>query len=411
MPRFFGEVEALTRPKAPAPNPLDSLALKTGPGEKKLLLYVHVPFCRQKCAYCAFHSQVYNQVTAAWYVKTLVAEIGLWGRRLNRPKAETLYLGGGTPSLLSLADLNRIVSAARQSFDLDRDAEITMEANPDSVGDAGWFASLASLGVNRLSLGVQSLSDEHLARLGRPHSAAQATSALALARRAGLANVGLDLIWGLPGQRLQDWLGQLRTVVKELAPQHLSCYGLTQEEGTPFTRRIQAGELTLPPEDEQARMYVLGAEYLESEGLLHYEISNFARLGFASRHNSGYWEGRDYLGLGPSAVSTLGTRRFANARAMEDYDAAVRQETTGRDFEALDPATLLRERLMLGLRTTRGALLSDYLALTGKALLADKKALIQALRQNGLARVNQGRLRLTKNGMLVSSAIISRILD
>ncbi len=410
MPRFFGEVAAL-KPKLNEPDPLARLAPQGRPAPRKLLLYVHVPFCRSKCRYCAFHSQVYNQVTASWYVKAVEAEIRLWGQRLSRPPAETLYFGGGTPSLLSIREIERIVTAARQSFDLDRDAEITLEANPDSTGDSAWFSALAALGVNRLSLGVQSLNDEHLAMLGRPHSSAQAQLALALARRAGFANVGLDLIWGLPGQRLVDWTTQLRTVVKEMAPQHLSCYGLTLEPGTELARRVESGELSLPPEEEQARMYVLGAEYLESEALLHYEVSNFARMGFASRHNSGYWEGRDYLGFGPSAASTLGSRRFTNPRPMEEYGAAVAAGAMGKNFETLDRDTLLRERIMLGLRTTRGFPIGLYEQLTDRPLTKDKAGLLKALRANGLAKLNQGRLRLTKNGMLVSNAIIGRILE
>jgi oxygen-independent coproporphyrinogen-3 oxidase len=241
------------------------------------------------------------------YVELVEAEAALWGQRLKRPRVETLHLGGGTPSLLPPALLERLVRALRANFAFAPGLEFGVEANPESVADWTVMETLRRLGVTRLSLGVQSFDDNDLTRLGRPHTAEQAEAAVRLAQGVGFPVVSLDLMWSLPGQRLHHWLANLKKAAR-LGPQHISCYGLTLEPGTPLERQANETDLGLPDEGEQQRMYLQGGEFLESEGYLQYEISNFARMGFACRHNLGYWQGRDYLGLGPSAVSTLGAR-------------------------------------------------------------------------------------------------------
>lgn len=400
MPRIYGEIgKPRAKPKG---------AAAKGAKKRKLLLYVHVPFCRSRCRYCSFHSQTFNQVTFAWYLRTLLQEIELWGRRLGRPTIQTLYFGGGTPSLVPLPQLARIFDALHEAFDFEPGIEVSLEVNPDSGQDLGYFRGLAALGVNRLSIGLQSLADEDLARLGRPHSAAQAVEAFGLARKAGFANLGIDLIFGLPRQRLKNWLDQLK-VVTRLKAEHLSCYSLTLEPNTPMGREAQGTDLKIAAEQELGKMYVYGAEYLESQGYLQYEISNFARMGFLCRHNVGYWEGRDYLGLGPSAVSTLGDRRFANSPYMDAYDAAVRGDFAGQDFEVLDTKTRAREMAMLALRTTKGLGLRKFAKLAGYDLVKSRQKLVDALHKNGLIRISQGHLRLTKNGLLVSNTIVEKL--
>lgn len=371
-------------------------------------LYIHVPFCRSKCRYCAFYSKPLDMDDLAVYVAALPVEMGYWSRVLGRPHLETVYFGGGTPSLLPPWALAKIVPAIKRYFELDPSLEWTFEANPDSALDEGFLASLLRSGVNRLSLGVQSLSDEDLRRLGRPHDAAQALAAYALARRVGFANIGLDLMWGLPGQREAQWLEELKTVVG-LRPEHLSCYGLTLEPGTPLAEEAAAGRLELPEEGEQGRMYVHGAEYLEAQGYLQYEISNFARMGYVSRHNSGYWEGRDYLGLGPAAVSTLAGRRHENPSDIRAWAAEVKAGTCGRGAVALTSAEKAREMVMLALRTAKGLRLAAYRKATGRDFFKDNEGLITALRQNELIRISDGHLRLTKNGFLVSNVILERL--
>ncbi|WP_027720470.1 radical SAM family heme chaperone HemW [Maridesulfovibrio zosterae] len=379
-----------------------------GKEARNLLLYIHVPFCRSKCHYCAFHSQVFNQVTFAWYLKTLLAEIELWGKRLKSPSIGTIFFGGGTPSLIPPFQLEMIMDALRKNFTFTKGMEITLEANPDSANDLSYFQALNSMGINRLSLGFQSLDDRNLVELGRPHSARQAAEAYFFARKAGFNNISIDLIWGLPNQKVKDWNNELRAVVK-LKPEHISCYGLSIEPDTVFGKREQAMDLVLPPDGEQARMFIYGAEFLESMGYIQYEISNFARMGFISRHNQGYWDRLDYLGLGPSAVSTIGARRFTNPLYMDEYDAAVRGGYAGEDYEELTDEIKVQELVMLSLRTSKGLKLSDYKELTGTDLTKEKKSIINALYKNGLCRMSGGFLRLTKNGMLVSNSILQSL--
>jgi oxygen-independent coproporphyrinogen-3 oxidase len=371
-------------------------------------LYIHVPFCRTKCRYCAFVSKPLDMVELEAYVAALPLELRHWGKKLGHPRLETIYCGGGTPSLLPPWALRRILPEIAKHFELDPALEWTFEANPDSALDEGYLASLLRFGVNRLSLGLQSLSDDELRRLGRPHDARQAVAAYDLARRAGFANISLDVIWGLPGQRELQWLEQLKVLVG-LHPEHLSCYGLTLEPGTPLAETAAAGELVLPGEAEQGRMYVRGAEYLEEQGYLQYEIANFARLGYASRHNSGYWEGRDYLGLGPAAVSTLAGVRHENPHDVREWAGLVKAGQGGRGAVALTAAEKAREMVMLSLRTAKGLRLAAYRRATGRDFLKDNEALVTALRQNELIRISGGHLRLTKNGFLVSNVILERL--
>lgn len=374
-----------------------------------MLLYVHVPFCKAKCRYCAFFSQVMTLDALESWGKALAEEAAHFGRVLGRPKVETVYLGGGTPSLIPDWSFRAVMRALDRAFDLSAVREFTLEANPDSAADRDMLALWRASGVNRLSLGAQSFSDAELELLGRPHSAAQIRTAVERARAAGIGNLSLDLIWGLPGQRLKTWLDTLKAAVR-LGPEHLSCYGLTLEPGTVLEKASRQADIGLPGEEEQARMFLQGGEYLEEEGFLHYEISNFARMGFSSRHNQGYWEGRDYLGLGPSAVSTVAGRRWENPRSVADYAALAAGRRFGQGAQELTDEVRARERIMLALRTSRGMALADYRALTGGSLLRDQPRLVSALRQKDLIRVANGRLRLTRHGMLVSNVIIARIM-
>jgi oxygen-independent coproporphyrinogen-3 oxidase len=381
----------------------------SGTSGKGLLLYIHVPFCKSRCHYCNFHSQAFNQVTFAWYFKLLLQEIELWGKRLKKPLLRTIYFGGGTPSLIPLHQLDQIMKALDKAFTFGSGMETTIEANPDSATDVSYFRALLTMGFNRLSLGFQSLNDMELHTMGRPHSAAMAMQSFESARKAGFGNISVDLIWGLPNQRLKPWIAQLEAVSR-MRPEHISAYNLTVEPNTVMAKICNEHEdFTLPPEQEQGRMFIYGAEFLESEGYMHYEVSNFARMGFISAHNSGYWDGSDYLGLGPSAVSTIGRRRFTTPRYMDEYDAYVRGGLVGEDHELLTDDNLLKEMVMLSLRTSKGLDLKEYRKRAGFDLIKKQQQLITALHKEQLIRINQGRLRLTKNGMLVSNVIIRRL--
>jgi len=375
-------------------------------------LYVHAPFCRAKCRYCAFYSKPPAPGELDAYLATLLAEIAAQGERLGRSElfgpagAGSLFFGGGTPSLLGPEALSRILGALRAAFGLGADAEISLEANPDSATPE-FLAAARRLGVNRLSLGVQSLDDDALRALGRVHDARQALEAVKMARRAGFGNLGLDLIFGLPGQRVPAWLETLKRALA-LGPEHLSCYGLTVEPGTPLAHDA-AALAALPDEDRQAARFLQGAELLEAAGYRHYEISNFARPGRECRHNQACWRAGDCLAFGPAAASTLttsdGRLRRVNPPDLDAWAAAVRQGRLA-DAEPLSEAVQAREALMLALRTADGLDLAAHRARFGVDLAGERAGLLAELGRAGLARLENGRLRLTRQGLLVSTSVI-----
>lgn len=386
-----------------------------------MLLYIHVPFCRKKCSYCAFYSLPMEEGRAGAdqinaYAASLVRELRLWGERLGKVPVETIFFGGGTPSLLPGGTIGKILDVARKVFTVADNAEITAEANPDSALEAGWLFDARRAGVNRLSLGVQSFDDADLAILGRPHSVRAAQAAMETARTAGFANISLDLMWGLPGpppshaQSQTQWLRQLRLAV-EAQPEHISAYGLTVEPASALEKAIAKGKLILPRENEQASIYLSGSDYLESRGYMQYEISNYARMGFECRHNLGYWEGADYLGLGPAAASTMAGKRWTNPDSLREWQRAIRVGVIAPTVEKLDAAAKAKEWLMLHLRMTKGLSLKDWQDLTGQAFLQEYAHLIALLQKNGLAATRTGRFRLTRSGMLVSNTIIAHFFD
>jgi oxygen-independent coproporphyrinogen-3 oxidase len=373
-----------------------------------MLLYVHVPFCVRKCGYCAFHSGPFSREAAELYMQHVLREMADWGKILGRVPVESVYFGGGTPSLLEPGQIGALLEAVGTCFELSADAEITLEANPDSVLKPGFLGSVRGLGVNRLSLGVQSLQDDLLAMLGRPHDSRQARLAVHAARAAGFSNVSLDLIWGLPGQTLDRWMTDLAAAV-ELSPEHLSCYGLSLEDGTALTRKVEAGALTLPDEETGARMFMDGSEFLQSSGYVHYEISNYARPERESRHNQGYWAGLEYLGLGPAAVSTIKDRRWSNPLALDEYAGVVAEGIERNEMEVLTARTRLQEMVMLTLRTGAGLDLEKFKATTGTEFPWCHPA-VEQLRSSGLVRLRDGHLQLTRKGMLVSNSVIEMVL-
>jgi putative oxygen-independent coproporphyrinogen III oxidase len=372
-----------------------------------MLLYVHVPFCVRRCGYCAFHSGLFSGEDAKVYMQLVLQEMEAWGRSLGRAPVETVYFGGGTPSLLEPGQIDALLQSVVACFSLSPDAEITLEANPESALKPGFLGSVRSLGVNRLSLGVQSLQDDLLAMLGRPHDSAQARLAVRAARNAGFSNLSLDLIWGLPGQTPDRWMDDLTEAV-ELAPEHLSCYGLSLEEGTALADEVGEGGLVLPDDESGARMYMEGTEFLQSRGYVHYEVSNYARPGRESRHNQGYWAGLEYLGLGPAAVSTIKDRRWSNPATLGKYAAAV-ADGTQTEMEVLSARTRLQEMVMLTLRTGVGLGLEKFKATTG-AEFPWRHPAVEQLRSSGLVRLRDGHLQLTRKGMLVSNSVIEMVL-
>ena len=366
-------------------------------------LYLHIPFCKSKCSYCDFYSLPRRETEMPRYTAALIAQLRAMAPRAQEYTVDTVYFGGGTPSYLGAERLGDILSAVKQNYSLAPEAEITLEANPDSITPAA-AQTLFRAGFRRVSLGVQSADDAMLRRIGRIHSFAQAREAVGSLREAGFGNISLDLIYGLPQQTPAQWQDTLHAVLA-LQPEHLSCYGLTLEKGTPLYRRRE--EFAFPDEEEQAELYLYTVEQLSRQGYLHYEISNFARPGYSSRHNEKYWTGQEYLGFGPGAHSDFGGERFACAR---DLDLYLGGTVVWSERSRPDAKERLREYLMLALRTRRGIAAREL----EEKFSASFAPLLPALRRcqdSGYARETQGRWHLTPRGFLLSNQIITMLWE
>ncbi|MCS7207756.1 MAG: radical SAM family heme chaperone HemW [Dehalococcoidia bacterium] len=383
-------------------------------------LYLHIPFCATKCPYCDFNTYQGILTLLPTYLEALRREILLWGEALQHRTADTLYLGGGTPSLLSPCQLASLLDTVRTAFRVAPGAEVTAEANPDDI-TLEWCAGARQAGINRLSIGVQSLNDRHLRLLGRRHTARDAQAAYATARQAGFTNINLDLMFGLPYQTLEDWQETLQQAVA-LRPEHLSAYCLTLEEGTPLEHWVRQGRLPTPDPDLSADMYTWAEAFLEQEGYQHYEISNWSRPGYLSRHNLLYWTGGEYLGCGPGAHSYLGGVRFANLKSPQRYIRAL--GGVPRSFpgweklpgwlavewaEALDPWTQVEEALMLGLRLVEGVSWESVERRCGVAITAALTPLWDEVEGLGLVERTEGGIRLTPRGRLLGNEVFWRI--
>jgi oxygen-independent coproporphyrinogen-3 oxidase len=376
-------------------------------------LYVHVPFCASKCPYCDFNSQVMAEPPWDGWGAAVISEMRARVQLFAGQPLSSLYFGGGTPSLAPVEVVARVVEAARALADWSPDAEVTLEANPADLGRRD-CERLISLGINRLSLGWQSTHDELLQRLGRRHSREQASDALVAARRAGFDNVSIDLMFAVPGQSLGDLEADL-TALEEAAPEHVSIYALTWHEGTPFESRRCAGELVPVSEDLEVEMMARIDERLCAAGFEHYEVSNYARPGRRARHNSLYWSGAAYLGVGPGAHSFVREewRRGWRWESIRDPQAHMRAWSEEREaglprandvesIEELTPRQLMAERMMLGLRTSDGIELEE----PAVAAFADEVTISAAAAvERGWAALDAGRLRPTPAGFLHNDAL------
>jgi len=410
-------------------------------------LYIHVPFCLSKCGYCSFYSIASPQLIPE-FVKAIVREMAFYVSPLSFPRKressflsssidsqlrndggeylfksfDTIYIGGGTPSLLSAKQLNDLLTAARRHFHFDdpesnhplshtgagrypENIEITMEVNPGDVSKT-YLRDLKAVGINRLNIGVQSFDDDLLKFLGRRHSAKEALAAIDDARKAGFQNIGLDLIYGVSGQDTRLWIETLEKALS-FAPEHLSCYQLSLDEKTPLYRRYQQAGAQMPSENEALDFFMTTARILTDAGYIHYEVSNFARAeNLRSRHNMKYWRHIPYLGLGPAAHSFCDCRRWWNTA---DVDAYVRSLSEGKtpvgSSEELSTEQLAMEALFLGLRTKDGIDLGWYQARYGVDLLKQKKQTLHQLAEEGLVEIKDGCLRPTLSGMAVADSL------
>ena len=356
-------------------------------------LYIHIPFCERKCNYCDFYSGSYSADTKARYVEKLCDEIRKWGR-LNTCPIDTIYFGGGTPSLLSPAELTKIITEIRSFFTVTADAEITCEVNPGD--DVDFIKTAAELGVNRISTGIQSSDEKELTLLGRRHSFCDAINTVTAAKNVGITNISVDIMIGLPNSSTESLQKTLKDILSLDVP-HISSYILKIEEGTPFYKN----GITLPDEDEVADQYLFMSDSLKSAGYEHYEISNFAKSGFQSRHNNKYWNSEEYIGIGPAAHSFFEGKRFYYPRSIESFMNTPRTVDDGTGGDA-------QEYVMLALRLSKGLSIKEFENKFGRL---PNKFINRVRSFKGFCTVDGENIRLTDEGMLLSNAIISELIE
>lgn len=370
-------------------------------------LYIHVPFCQKRCLYCDFYSNTDMGYQEA-YLSALIREMELRKNYLEGETLETIYLGGGTPSQLSVENLNRIFEAIYRYFPVNQDMEITLEANPDDMTPA-YVAALCSLPVNRISMGVQSFDAADLKFLNRRHDREEALRAVHLCQEHNLYNISIDLIYGLPRQTPEKWQKNLDEVLRLDIP-HISAYHLIYEEGTALYRLLEAGKITPVDEETSLALFTLLIENLSAAGYQHYEISNFARPGWYARHNSSYWKGKKYLGLGPSAHSYNGTEREWNVSSLPEWIKGIQTGKVALESEQLDENTCYNEYIMTHLRTMWGIDLNELSEKFGENKLKYCLNIAQTYEKRNLLLQKDGKLTLTKDGIFVSNGIMSDLL-
>lgn len=377
-------------------------------------LYIHIPYCRQKCRYCDFASWAGQDSTMPAYVDALLREADAMAPYAKDATIQTVFIGGGTPSTLPAELLAKLLQGLRERFDIPAGIEFTSEANPGTL-TPNWLEAAIFGGVNRLSMGMQAYQPKLLKTLGRIHNHADVVDSVCLSRSMGINNLSVDLMFGLPGQTPDMWLESLDAALS-LGVEHMSCYGLIPEDGTPLKRDLDAGRLVLPDEEDERRMYDDTLRILAENGYQQYEISNFAKPGRECRHNIGYWTRVPYIGLGVSAASMLNTKsgglRLTNPASIRDYIAmANAQAWRRRDRVSLMPSDAQFESLMLGLRMTRGVSEADFEAMHGLTLDAYCGDILRQQEKRGLLVHRDGFWSLTRRGMDVQNAILVEILE
>ncbi|MBR4457622.1 MAG: radical SAM family heme chaperone HemW [Clostridia bacterium] len=376
-------------------------------------LYLHIPFCRSKCRYCDFTSWSGRENRMEDYADLVIAEARARADAVGSMAVETVFIGGGTPSTVPAETMQRLLDGVFRYFPPAGGAEFTGEANPGTLTKA-WLDVMIGSGMNRLSLGMQAAQPELLRLLGRIHGMEDVHASVDMARAAGIRNLSLDLMFGIPDQTEALWRESLEEAVA-LEPEHLSCYGLIPEEGTPLKRSLDSGELSLPEEETERAMYDEAIRFLAFRGYAQYEISNFARPGYACRHNIGYWRRVPYLGLGISAASMLTTDgetalRQTNPHTWEGYEAVIRTGR-GRGEETVTGEDARFETLMLGLRMNEGVSEAEYRRAFGEAITVRYGDRLESLRARGLLLHEKGAWRLTRRGMDIQNSILVELMD
>lgn len=370
-------------------------------------LYIHVPFCTKRCLYCDFYSNTDMRYKAD-YIDMLIREMELRKAYLQGEALETIYFGGGTPSQLSAKELSRIFEAIYRHFPTTDQMEITVEANPDDMTPE-YVSALAQLPVNRVSMGVQSFDDADLKFLNRRHDRAEAIRAVELCKLYHIYNISIDLIYGLPNQSVEKWGKNLDEALRLDIP-HISAYHIIYEEGTPLYRLVEAGKVQPVEEDTSVALFSTLIDRLTAAGFEHYEISNFARKGFCSRHNSSYWTGKHYLGLGPSAHSYNGTEREWNAASLTEWIKGIREGELALEKEPLDLNTRYNDYIVTHLRTQWGIDLSEVSALFGEDKQKYCLSMAEIYLKTKHLLQNDNKIILSRKGIFVSDGIMSDLL-
>lgn len=367
-------------------------------------IYIHIPFCKQKCSYCDFHFSTTYHSYKSRMIDSLCKEMELQKNYLGNQPIETIYFGGGTPSLLTKNELAQILNAIHATFDTNALKEISLEANPDDISEEN-VTAWKELGINRLSIGLQSFKEEDLKWMNRAHTVEEANNCVGIAVKSGIPNITVDLIYGLPGLTNQEWENHIETLVK-MGVQHVSAYCLTVEKGTGLSHLIEIGKITPASEDIQAEQFMILIDTLEKHNFIQYEISNFCKTGFESMHNSNYWKGVHYLGIGPSAHSYNGVSRSWNVRNNHAYMNEIgKKDNTWYETEVLTKHDQFNEILLIGLRTIYGVdirQLNEILPLD-----AIFHSQIQQLCDDNLIEKDDTTIRLTKQGRLQADRIAS----
>lgn len=367
-------------------------------------LYIHIPFCKQACYYCDFHFST-NQSQRTELIELIALEIALQREYLNGEPLETIYWGGGTPTLLSVSELDILFAAIHKNFSIVPNAEVTLEANPDDLSPEK-LAQLKAVGINRLSIGIQSFDDNILKFLNRAHRASEAVQCIHQARKAGFDNISMDLIYSIPGQD-DALLNKNLATALTLNPEHISAYSLTVEEKTVFGRWASQGKLTAMAEDRSAQQFLLVMDTLGLHGYDHYEISNYCRPGFESKHNTSYWQQKPYLGVGPSAHSFDSVSRQWNVSNNYHYARALRENRLPFDREVLTPVNKVNEYILTSLRTQPGCNLRYLKTTMEYDLLEQNRAYIEKLIDSKHMELKDNALVLTRSGKLLADQISS----
>ena len=370
-------------------------------------IYIHIPFCKRKCSYCDFYSVAKTERADA-YVSALVRELHIRDKEIDLDNVTTIYIGGGTPSVLTLAQMEMLMNGLREKVNFVNVREVTIEVNPDDVTE-DYISGLKSLGVNRVSMGVQSFVDSELKAVNRRHNAAEAISALEAIRRAGIANVSIDLIYGLPGQTIESWQYSLDTLLS-LGVEHVSAYNLSYEEGTALTRLRDMGRIIEVDEDTCVEMYEMLCLRLSEAGYEHYEISNFARPGMYSCHNSNYWNGTPYLGLGAAAHSFDGAVRRYNPNDVKSYLETINQGQSAYESEREEWWQMYNEMVMVSLRTMWGVDATIIEKRFGARMRSRFENIARDYITRGLMAKSGNCYRITESGVMLSDRIIRDLM-